>query len=322
MRGLVKMRDAIEAVRHAFIAVSAGHIEQPTRLVVDGGRALAMLACDREAGGTVLKGITIHSENPSAGRPAVQAAVLWFSGATGTPEALIDGTTLTAMRTGAASGVATDLLAAPRAGVLAVIGSGGQAPDQIRAVCAVRPIREVRIVSRTPANARRVAKAMSRELDPVRVVPFDKISKAIHDADVICTATDSREPLFDLSDLQDRVHVNAIGAFTEDMCELPAALLEDASVIAIDQIDATMAEAGDLLRALRSGHIAQSKLAEIGVLLTRPQVSVGRTVFKSVGIAAQDWALAKLVVEKASSSAGGLQSWPGEWPEGGGDRAR
>ena len=299
LRELVPMRAAIDAVRDGFIAGSAGGIEQPTRLALEGGRALAMLAADRQGIGTVLKVVTVRGGNPGRGLPAVQAVVIWFDGETGTPEAIIDGGTLTALRTGAASGVATDLLASPAAGVLAMIGAGGQAADQVRAVCAVRPIREVRIASRDPMHAAALAARLAGELEPVRVVARN-VPGALAGADVVCTATTATRPLFAALDLAPVVHVNAVGAYTEGMCELPAELLAGASVVAVDLIDAALAEAGDLIQAIRVGLLQRERLVEIGTLLARPAAPPGgRTVFKSVGVAAQDWALARLAVDRA-----------------------
>ncbi len=299
LRELVPMRAAIDAVRDGFIAASAGGIEQPTRLALEGGRALAMLAADRQGIGTVLKAVTVRGGNPGRGLPAVQAVVIWFDGETGTPEAIIDGGTLTALRTGAASGVATDLLASPDSGVLAMIGAGGQAADQVRAVCAVRPIREVRIASRDPVHAAALAARLAGELEPVRVVAGN-VPGALAGADVVCTATTATRPLFAARDLAAVVHVNAVGAYTEAMCELPAELLAGASVVAVDLLDAALAEAGDLIQAIRAGTLQRERLAEIGTLLVRPAAPPGgRTVFKSVGVAAQDWALARLAVDRA-----------------------
>ena len=297
------MPSAIDAVRDAFVRSSGGRIEQPTRLALEGGAALAMLASDRDGLGTVLKAVTVRPANRERGMPAVQAVVIWFDGSTGVPLALIDGETLTALRTGAASGVATDLLAPPDASVLAMIGAGAQAADQARAVCAVRPIREIRVASRHQARAAEFAARLAREIAPIRVVART-LREALDGAQVVCTATTSTEPLFAASDLGTDVHVNAIGAYTREMCELPPELFADASVVAVDAIDAAMSEAGDLLRAMRDGRITRERLVEIGTLASRPETAApgGRTVFKSVGVAAQDWALARLAVERAAAA--------------------
>ncbi len=303
LRDLVSMREAIDAVRQAFIDLSLGEIEQPTRVAVGGGSGLAMIARHRQGGGTVLKAITIRSDNRDRGLPNIQALVVWFDGLTGTPLAAIDGTALTAMRTGAASGVATDLLAPRGAAVLAMIGAGAQAPDQVKAVCAVRRIDEVRVAARSRESAQSLVARLAPELEVRRIVACDTIGEALAGADVVCTATNSGTPLFQAADLSDRVHVNAIGAYTHSMRELPADLLSGADVVAIDQLEATLAEAGDLVDAIKQGALREQDMVEIGSLLSRKEAPhAGRTVFKSVGVAAQDLALARLATEKASGS--------------------
>jgi len=292
-------------VRRAFIDVSLGVIEQPNRVAVGNGSALAMIARHIESGATVLKAITIRRDNRDRALPNIQALVVWFDGLTGSPLAALDGASLTAMRTGAASGVATDLLAAPDASVLAIIGAGAQAPDQVRAVCAVRQIKEIRVAARSSDSARRLAEKLEPELSPARIVTCASVAEAVSPADVICTATTSDKPLFEAGMLAERVHVNAIGAYTLTMCELPADLFRAADVVTIDQLPATLAEAGDLVGAIERGAIQVEDLVEIGALLRRKKpIFTGRTVFKSVGIAAQDLALAGLATEKASAVAG------------------
>jgi ornithine cyclodeaminase len=305
LRNLVSMPEAIDVVRQAFIDVSRGAIEQPTRVAVGSGSALAMIARHTDGGGTVLKAITIRRDNPDRGLPNIQALVVWFDGLTGTPLAALDGTSLTAMRTGAASGVATDLLAPGDASVLAIIGAGGQAPDQVRAVCAVRRIKEVRVAARSIESARRLAAKLETELSPARIMACESVAEAVSEADVVCTVTNSERPLFNAGDLRDRVHMNAIGAYTLTMCELPADLLRKVDVVAVDQIEAALAEAGDLVGAIRHGELQVGDLVEIGALLLKDKPRfTGRTVFKSVGIAAQDLALARLATEKAMAIAG------------------
>lgn len=297
------MRDAIDAVRHAFEKVSAGAIEQPARLVLQGGSAIAMMARDSESETVVLKALTIRPQNPASGRPAIYALVIVFDGVSGAPAALIDGKSLTSLRTGAASGVATDLLAPEGATTMAMIGAGAQSADQIRAVCCVREIHEVRVVSRTADTAHYLINRITSELPSVHFVSKMSNTEAIAGADVICTATPASTPLFNASDLAPNVHINAIGAFTPEMCELPPELLRDARIVVVDQVEAAMAEAGDLLQAINRGQLDAGSIMEIGrVLKDPPSFEGGRTVFKSVGIAALDLAVAQLAVWKARES--------------------
>jgi ornithine cyclodeaminase/alanine dehydrogenase-like protein (mu-crystallin family) len=299
LRELVSMRDAISAVRVAFEKVSNGRIEQPTRLVASGGSAVAMLALDSDSRNCIVKALTVRPENLGAGRPAVQAVVIFFNGQTGTAEAVLDGTSLTALRTGAAAGVATELLAHPNARVLAVIGAGGQCADQIRAVCAVRPISEVRVASRRYGNSVDLVNRLQKELPKVTFVAVRTNTDAIADADVICTVTGSSQQLFDVEGLALNVHINAMGAFTPTMCEIPPEVLRKASVVAVDQLEAAKAEAGDILQAVEGGFLTWANILELGTLAKVSGSASGWTVFKSVGIGAQDLEVAELAVSRA-----------------------
>lgn len=306
LRALVPMADAIGAVRDAFVAVAENAIDQPQRLVSDDGLALSMMARDRETRDTVVKTVMISPENRALGLPTIRAVVMAYDGATGAPSLLIDGTAVTALRTGAASGVATDLLARPDAGVLAVIGAGGQARDQVDAVCAVRPIREIRIASRDGRSAAALAERLRADGHEAMITATASVVDAVAEADVVCCATPAVAPLFDAAAVRDDVHVNAIGAFTPAMCELDAGLLAKAAIVTVDQVEAAMDEAGDLLAAIAAGAIRQEDLVEIGTLLgpgatPRP---AGITVFKSVGLAAQDFAIARLVGERLRGAPG------------------
>src|ERR1700730_1438365 len=264
LRELVSMRDAISAVRVAFEKVSNGRIEQPNRLVAAGGAAVAMLALDSDSRNSVVKALTVRPANRDAGRPVVQAVVIFFNGRTGTPEAVLDGTSLTALRTGAAAGVATEVMAKPNARVLAVIGAGGQCADQIRAVCTVRPIAEVRVASRSYGNSVAVVKRLKNELSEVKFLAVNTNIEAVSDADVICTVTGASQPLFGEEELTSNVHINAMGAFTPTMCELPPEVLRKAGVVAVDQLEAAKAEAGDILQAIAGGYLTWADVVELG----------------------------------------------------------
>jgi ornithine cyclodeaminase len=234
--------------------------------------------------------------------PLINAVVLWFDHASGRPVAVIEGSELTALRTGAASGVATDLLAAPGASVLAMIGSGAQAADQVFAVCSVRRIKTVRIFSRNAATAADLAKRLGGALPEVEFrVPTD-IHSATAGADVICTATTATSPLIHGGDLSERTHINAIGAYRPDMCEISPEVIAEATIVAIDHSPSARAEAGDLLQAAAAGRFALRDAIELGKLMSLPRRAyTGWTVFKSVGISAQDWAVAKLAVDRSDA---------------------
>lgn len=124
-------------------------------------------------------------------------------------------------------------------------------------------------------------------------------AEAIADADVICTVTGASQRLFDVEGLAESVHINAMGAFTPTMCELPPEVLRKASVVAVDQLEAAKAEAGDILQAVAGGYVTWAKIVELGALVKRSGSASGWTVFKSVGIGAQDLEVAELAVSRA-----------------------
>jgi ornithine cyclodeaminase/alanine dehydrogenase-like protein (mu-crystallin family) len=303
-----RLLDAVEA---AFRDVAAGRDRSPMRFHVPlaNGDLLLMPGVREGGSGSSVKLVTVQPENAARGLPTVQAVVIWLDGETGKPVAVLDGTTLTAMRTGAASGVATRLLAREDAAVLAMLGTGGQAAWQVRAVMAARPISEVRAFSRDAAARERFAAEIGAELgDGVRVVAAGSAQEAVSEADVVCCATTSSQPVFDASWLRPGAHVNGVGAFRLGMVELPPELFARAAVVAVDSRDAALAEGGDLVAAIDAGHLGADAFVEIGTIgrewvATRDPQAI--TVFKSVGLAIQDVAAAELVVPATKPGATG-----------------
>jgi ornithine cyclodeaminase len=288
IRRTVPMSAAVTAVRDAFLDLEAGRFVLPPREVFGDGAVLVMSAYHSPSRTAVVKSIGIDLSRV----PAVLATAVWTGGG---EQVVADGATITTLRTGAVVGVATDLLASPDATRLALIGTGAQAADQIRAVLAVRPISAVAVTGRDLGRATALASALSEEFGAVKFTPGTSIDEAVGTADVVCCATSSSTPLFDLSALPARVHVNAIGAFRPTMRELPRELLADASLVVVDQLEAALEESGEIIDAIRSDAIPTP--INLGAALsTRPRPS-GRTVFKSVGLAAQDWAVTRLLTE-------------------------
>jgi ornithine cyclodeaminase/alanine dehydrogenase-like protein (mu-crystallin family) len=249
-----------------------------------------------------LKMVTLFEDNPRRGLPQIQATVLLTDGSTGTPLAVVDGASLTAIRTGAASGLATDLLARADAATAAVIGAGVQARTQLEAVCCVRPIGRAWVYSRTVEAAERFAAEMTQQLG-LTVERAGSAAAAILDADIVCTATGSTAPLFDDRDLPAGAHINAIGSYRPEMIEIPAATVCRAHVV-VDHHISALEEAGDLLAPCRDGLIAESHFrTELGDLVLGR--SAGRTsaadvtLFKSVGVAIQDLCAAARALENA-----------------------
>lgn len=301
LRELVDMPSTIAAVRGAFIDAHKHTIEQPLRVALAQGRSLVMAAAD-DSGDFAVKAVTVFPQN-SGSLPVVQGLVLLFDGATGSPRIVIDGLALTTLRTGAASGVATELLSPPESSVLSIIGAGGQALDQIVAVCAVRPISTLRLNSRSRQSAEQLGRRAAELFPELDISVWNTAAEAIAGADVVCTVTTATEPLFALGDLKEDVHVNAVGAHTSTAAEVPADVIEAASLVTVDSLAAAQAEAGDLIRAEAAARFFWEEAKELGgLLLERPTDRTGITVFKSVGIAAQDLAVAKLAFSRSRMS--------------------
>ena len=312
VRGLVPMADAIDASRRAFGAAARGEVTGPLRSPLSRRRILVM-PVEHVSGSALIKVISIQPDRWPDGPPSIGGEVLWIDGPTGRITALVDAAALTALRTGAASGLATDLLAPPSSRVLAMLGAGAQAADQVAGVCAVRPIREIRVFSRRRQRSDQLCERLAAAHPGVAIAPVASARGAVRGADVICTATRSAEPLFAAADLEPAAHVNAVGSYRLDMCEVPPEAFRDAAAVVIDQMEAAMAEAGELVQALDRGYLRRADIIEIGQLLAggaaagrppRPRVpggpaASGPTIFKSVGIAAQDWAACELIVRRA-----------------------
>jgi ornithine cyclodeaminase/alanine dehydrogenase-like protein (mu-crystallin family) len=302
IRDAVAMDELVDAVEGAYRDVSAGRDRSPirSRVALDSGDLLLMPGVREGGAGTSVKLVTLVPANAGRGLPLIHAVVAWFDAATGRPLALLDGSMLTALRTGAASGVGTRLLARRDASRLAMIGAGAQAECQIRGVLAVRPIRRVAVWSRS-AEGRAAFVARMSELLEVEVVAAASAEEAVSGSDVVCCATTSLEPVFDAAWICPGTHVNGVGAYRLDMIELPPELFGRSALVAIDARDAARDEAGDLMSAVAAGLIEEQAIVEIGAVPSdyadeRDPAAI--TVFKSVGLAIQDVAAAELIVER------------------------
>jgi ornithine cyclodeaminase len=269
----ITMPEAIAAMRVAFRQISSGEAVVPSRLATptDYGVTLSMPAyLPGEA--LSVKVVSVNPGNAEYGLAAIQGAVLVLDHRTGAPLALIEGRALTALRTGAASGLATDLLARRDSSVLTIFGTGAQSAQQIAAVRAVRDIGEVRVVKRNENPAR-----------------------ALEGADIVVTATNSATPVFDGALLSPGTHINAIGSYRPDMRELDEDTVRRAKLV-VDSREAARAEAGELQGEVR----IHAELGEI--LLGRREARTSGdelTVLKSVGNAAQDAAIARAILDAA-----------------------
>jgi ornithine cyclodeaminase len=286
---------AIEAVRRGFVGLARGEFEMPARTSLRDGQFLVMSAHHSPTATAMVKTISLNF----AGRePAIVGVVAW-NDLEHLDHVVADAAAITAIRTAAATGVATDLLARPDSTHLAMIGAGGQALDQVRAVCAVRNIARLTLAARSQRRSRLLAKLIGEEMPHLRVEVAVSVSEAVAHADIVTCATTATSPLFALADLGPDVHVNAVGAFRPTMRELPDELLADAAAVHVDQREAALEESGEVRHALESGAITLDDLVELGHALGEtpggPAARTGRTVFKSVGVAVQDWAIGRLL---------------------------
>lgn len=306
---VLPMGEAISAMKGAFQALSEGSVTLPLRsqLTIEekDARVLLMPAYLKADGGGTLgvKTISVFPENAELGLPLLHAAVLVLDENTGAVRALLEGGRLTAVRTGAASGAATDLLARENCAVGAIFGAGVQSRSQLEAVCAVRNLKQVWIYDPNPKRTEAFIREMAgRGPIPEDLRPAASPAQAAAEADLICTATTSKEPVFKAEDLKPGVHINGVGSFTPEMIEVPPELVKAGSVF-VDSRAGVMEESGEVLEAIRQGLIEEEDLVELGEVLAG--TSPGRvdpeqnTFFKSVGIAVQDAAAGGLALKKA-----------------------
>jgi ornithine cyclodeaminase/alanine dehydrogenase-like protein (mu-crystallin family) len=315
IRTLVPMRDAIELMKVAFRELSAGRAESPLRSsvpVADGAVMLLMPAYVPAEGALGFKMVSVFEGNREKGIPTISAMVCLVDDQTGAPAALMNGAYLTALRTGAVSGAATDLLARPDAKNLVVIGAGAQGVTQAAAVAAVRPIEKITVVDVFEDSLARYRDAIASDWpDLADRVETTTDSSVVRDADVICTSTTSRKPVFKDSDVKPGTHINGIGAFTPEMQELPPELVARATLV-VDQVHAVLEEAGDFIIPIEQGMLDRETVTrELGQLVASE--APGRssddeiTLFKSVGNAVQDVTVARRAVTRARETGAGQE---------------
>ncbi len=310
VRKALPMKEAISGMKRAFSCLSSGQVEMPIRsrvpITEQDGVLLTMPAALPEDGELAVKLVTVFGKNPGRGFPLIHAAVIALDINNGRIKALMDGEVLTAVRTGAAVGAATDLLALKNASSVGIIGSSKLAQSLMEAVCTVRSIEQVRVFSPNPEHAQKCAEEMSGNgpvPNNVRAVPSSK--NAIKDADIVCTATTSNTPVIAFENLKQGVHINAVGAFKPEMQEIDAETIVN-SLVVVDSRESVFAEAGDIVIPINQGLITKDHVhAEIGELNNKTKN--GRTsaeqitLFKSCGVAVQDAVSAGIILKNAES---------------------
>ena len=305
IRRAITMRETVALMRDAFAQISSGRPVVPQRLSIEmpqhEGRALVMPVYSPDQAQLGLKLVTLFKRNPEAGLPYIHAMVMLMDATDGRPLALMDGEYLTALRTGAASGLATELLARRESSTVVIIGAGAQGRFQLEGICAARGIRRAFVCDRNADRAERFRREMSHRMG-CEIIPTTDTGVA-READIVCTATTSTAPVFRDDDIRPGTHINAIGAYRPEMRELPAETILRATVV-VDSRDSCLVEAGDLIAALAGApRSVRGEIAELGEVATG--IRAGRssseeiTVFKSVGNAVQDLVTARRVLLNA-----------------------
>lgn len=302
---VLQMKDCIDVLEDAFTEMAEGTAVLPLRIGIKppGGLALYMPAYLEKMNALACKVVTVYKENPSKyGMPTTIGKVLLQDSRTGDVICIMDGGYLTAVRTGAVSGLATRYLARKDEGqVAAIFGAGVQAKMQLWGVFEARNLAKAFVYDKFPEAAEAFAKEMSGKLG-IDVVAVDDPAKML-DADIICTATSSPNPIFDGSKVKEGTHINGIGSHTPNARELDTAIVSRSMFIA-DSREGCLSEAGDIMIPIQNGELSEDHIyGELGEIITGKKE--GRTdgsqitLFKSNGLAIQDTATAKLVYDKA-----------------------
>lgn len=275
-----------------------------------GARSSAMPAYLPLSNALATKLITAFPANVARGLPTIQAIIVLNDPESGVPLAVMDGATITGLRTAAASVLATRVLARPEASALAVLGAGLQARTHLRAMAHARRLSEVRVWTRRPESAERLAAEARAWLEtPIRFTP--DAESAVHGAEIVATVSSATEPILSGSWLMPGTHICGVGSHARSARELDTLTVARASVVAVDTRDGCLAEAGDLLIPAAEGAFDVGRIVEVGeILLGRASGRTSNeeiTLYKSVGMAAMDTAAAALAYEKARELGIGLE---------------
>lgn len=322
MSGTRRMTRVIDVLGEMFRDLAAGRTRSPARTVVDHGDRRVLLvspAVWEQRGVGSVKVTTLTPDNPARGLPLIHGIVALTDLETGRITALLDGAELTAVRTGAVAALATRWCTPDDTGDMAVIGAGVQARALIRAMAAVRPIRAVRIHSRTRAGAEKLADWVRDAAPrPIRATVCDTAREAVADAPIVCTATSTGDgtPVVEADWVAFGAHVNVIGGTHPDAVELDPALLADA-VTVVEERAAALDGAGEIRAALAGGLIRAEDLYELGGLVGGEVGAVGRTsVLRTVGMAIEDTAAAVALFEARRAAERGTGGPPAVPPTG------
>ena len=305
------MREAIDADKKALSLYSAGKASVPLRTNIDvpksNGQSLYMPAYVEGGEGALgVKIVSVYPENIKKNLPSVPATMIVLDPETGMVSACLDGTYLTQLRTGAVQGAATELLAKEDAKIGALIGTGGQAQSQLEAMWTVRKLEEVRIFDIDFDRASQFAEEMMQQFS-VTMRPTKTNQECVEGADIITSVTTSKRATFSTEWVKKGAHINGVGAYTPEMCEIPREIIKAADIVIFDTMDGVLKEAGDFISPLQDGYIQRDSYhGELGQLIN--EELVGRTsgeqitIFKTVGSAVLDVVVATEIVKKAKEN--------------------
>jgi ornithine cyclodeaminase/alanine dehydrogenase-like protein (mu-crystallin family) len=307
---------ALESQLLAFAALGRGEVAASGKLLLDDGPESTVFCYVARLDGAspaVCKFGSVNPGNVAAGLPAVSATVLVLDPVSGRPRAILDGTELTTLRTAAATALAVSLLAPADAGVLAVLGSGVQGRQHVRAIAGVRTLREVRVWSPTPARLAAAVRELSQQLTmPVQAA--DSARDAVHGADLVATCTLSATPVLRRAWLPECCLVASVGSFAASRSEVDDDLVDQAGQIIVDDVATALRNAGPIVRASERGTDLTGRLRSLGevVLAGSPAPPPGLVFFNSTGLGVQDAAAAGMALKFLNVLNGGHTkvAWP------------
>ena len=309
----ITMSEAIEICKNAMkdytLNKSVIPLRTPIQSIDNNGQVLFMpgkISTDSDSIG--IKIVSVYPDNSKLNLPAVPSTMITINEKTGIVNGILEGTYLTALRTAAIQGAATDILANKNSKIATLIGTGGQALEQARALVTVRKLKELRVVARNFEKTKEFVEILKKELDDfdVNIIAYSNPNEAVTDSDIITTVTTSKTPTFSQEFVKSGVHINGIGSFTYEMVELPPELITDSNKIYFDTKDGVLSEAGDILQPIENRQITKEDFkGELGELILNS--IEGRTnekeitIFKSVGSAVLDIACANYIIKKAET---------------------
>ncbi|AHF80439.1 ornithine cyclodeaminase family protein [Thermococcus paralvinellae] len=303
---ILSMKEVIKAIEKAFLELYNRTAKVPLRIIIDiekhKGTMLYMPCYLEENDALAIKVVSVYGENLKKGFPTIFATVLVNDPETGKPLAIMEGGYLTAMRTGATSGVATKYLARKDSRTVGIIGAGVQARTQLWAVYEVRPLKKVFVYDISMERAKSFADYMSKKLG-IEIIIAKSPEEVVRNSDILILATTAKQPVIDGDWIREGTHINSIGWVGPEGRELDSKTVRKAKLI-VDSKDAVLKESGDIIIPIKEGIIDESHIyAELGEIVSGAKK--GRTsneeitLFKSVGLAIEDAITAKLAYEKA-----------------------